>query len=151
LWRTRPSDALPLCSCPAIGQFGQVIEVLASPRRDVRSARRFFQQAIGATKVTPVEVTTDQAPVYPGVLEELLPTGWQRSGQYANNRIECDHGRVKARLRPMRGRKQGRSAKVIIAGHALVQDVRRGHSELAAEEPATRRLAVAFDELAMAV
>jgi len=23
--------------------------------------------------------------------------------QYANNRVECDHGRLKARLRPMRG------------------------------------------------
>jgi hypothetical protein len=36
---------------------------------------------------------------------------------------------------------------VIVAGHALVQNVRRGHYELAAEEPATRRLAVAFEEL----
>jgi transposase-like protein len=53
----------------------------------------------------------------------------------ANNRIECDHGRLKARLRPMRGLKQDRSASVIIAGHALVQNVRRGHYELAVEEP----------------
>ncbi len=28
------------------------------------------------TKVTPVEATTDQAPVYPAVLEELLPAAW---------------------------------------------------------------------------
>jgi hypothetical protein len=40
---------------------------------------------------------------------------------------------------------------VIIAGHALMQNVRRGHYELAVEEPATRRLAVAFDELAVAI
>jgi len=40
---------------------------------------------------------------------------------------------------------------VIIAGHALVQNLRRGHYELAVEEPAGRRLAVAFDELAMAI
>jgi hypothetical protein len=51
----------------------------------------------------------------------------------------------------MRGRKQDRSARVIIAGHALLQNVRRGHYELAAEEPGTRRLVIAFDELAMAV
>src|SRR6266545_5972330 len=60
-------------------------------------------------------------------------------------------GRLKARLSPMRGLKQDRSARVIIAGHALVQNVRRGHYELAVEEPATRRLAVAFDELAVAI
>jgi hypothetical protein len=34
---------------------------------------------------------------------------------------------------------------------AFVQNVRRGHSGLAAEEPATRRLVVAFDELAVAI
>jgi hypothetical protein len=40
---------------------------------------------------------------------------------------------------------------VIIRGHAFVQNVRRGHYELAAEEPAIRRLAIAFDELAVAI
>ena len=135
----------------AIDQFGQVIDVLVSPRRDVRAARRFFQQAIGATKVTPAEVTTDQAPVYPGPLEELAPAAWHCTDQYANNGIECDHGRLKARLRPMRGLKQDRSAMVIIAGQAFVQNLRRGHYELAVEEPATRRVGVAFDELAIAI
>ena len=37
---------------------------------DAGVARRFFQRAIGATKITPAEVATDQAPVYLGVLEE---------------------------------------------------------------------------------
>ena len=125
--------------------------MLVSPRRDAKAARRFFQRAISVTKVTPVEVTTDQAPVYPAVLEELLSAVWHRTEQYANNRVECDHGRLKARLRPMRGLKQDRSARVVIAGHALVQNVRRGHYELAVEEPVGRRVAVAFDELALAV
>jgi transposase-like protein len=39
----------------AIGQFGQVIDVFVSSRRDVRAAHRFFKQAIGATRVTPAE------------------------------------------------------------------------------------------------
>jgi len=135
----------------AIDQFGQVVDVLVSPRRDAKAARRFFQRAISVAKVTPVEVTTDQAPVYPVVLEELLPAAWHRTDRYANNRVECDHGRLKSRLRPMRGLKQDRSARVIIAGHALVQNVRRGHYELAVEESVGRRVAVAFDELALAV
>jgi transposase-like protein len=134
----------------AVDQFGQVIDVFVSLRRDAKAARRFFQRAMSATKVSPAEVTTDQAPVYPMVLEELLPAAWHRTDQYANNRVEADHGRLKAWLRPMRGLKQDRNARVIIAGHAFVQSVRRGHYELAAEEP-TRRLAVAFDELAMAI
>jgi transposase, IS6 family len=125
--------------------------VFVAPRRDVTAARRFFERAIGTTKVTPVEVVTDQAATYPTVLEELLRAPWHRTEQHANNRVECDHGRLKARLRPMRGLKQDRNASVIIAGHAFVQNLRRGHYELAVQEPANRRVAVAFDELAMAI
>ena len=66
-------------------------------------------------------------------------------------RIECDHGRLKDRLRPMRGLKQDRSARVIIAGQAFVQNLRRGHYELADQELATGRVTVAFDELVMAM
>jgi transposase-like protein len=135
----------------AIDQFGQVVDVFVGTRRDAKAAHRFFERAMGATKVTPIEVTTDKAPVYPAVLEELLPAPWHRTDRYANNRVECDHGRLKARLRPMHGLKQDRCARVIIAGHAFVQNLRRGHYELAVEEPVGRRVAVAFDELALAI
>jgi transposase-like protein len=81
----------------------------------------------------------------------LLPAAWHRTDRYANNGIECDHGRLEARLQPMRGLKQDRSARVIVAGHAFVQNLRRGHCELAVEEPTNRRLAVAFQELALAI
>jgi transposase-like protein len=57
----------------AIDQFGQVIDVLVSARRDTMAAHRFFQRTIGTTKVAPVEVITDRAATYPVVLEELLP------------------------------------------------------------------------------
>jgi transposase-like protein len=135
----------------AIDQAGQVIDVFVAPRRDAKAARWFFQRAIGTTKITPIEVVTDHAPVYPAVLEQLLPAAWHRTDQYANNHVEADHGRLKARLRPMRGLKQDCSARIIIAGHAFVQNIRRGHYELVVEESANRRLAVAFDELALAI
>jgi len=135
----------------AIDQFGQVIDVYVSPRRDSKAARRFFEQAIDTSKASPTEVVTDRAPTYPTVLEELLPAAWHRTDRYANNGVEADHGRLKARLRPMRSLQQDRSARIVIAGHAFVQNLCRGHYELAVEEPATRRLAVAFDELALVI
>jgi IS6 family transposase len=52
----------------------------------------------------PVEVTTDRAPVYPRLLDE--PGARHVVEQYANNVMEADHGRLKARLRPMRGLKR---------------------------------------------
>jgi transposase-like protein len=135
----------------AIDQFGQVIDVFVSPRRDAKAARRFFEQAIGTTEVAPVEVVTDRAATYPMVLDDLLPAAWHRTDRYANNGVEADHGRLKSRLRPMRGLKQDRSARVVMVGHAFIQNVRRGHYELAVEVPANRRVAVAFDELAMVI
>jgi transposase-like protein len=135
----------------AIDQFGQVVDVFMSPRRDAAAAPRFFQRAIGTIRVAPVEAVTDHAPVYPAMLEELLSTAWHRTDRYANNQIEADHGRLKSRLHPMRGLKQDRNARIVIAGHALVQNLRRGHYELAVEEPVARRVAVAFDELALAI
>jgi transposase-like protein len=135
----------------AIDQSGQVIDVFVARQRDVKSARRFFGRAIATTGTRPVEVVTDRAPTYPAALEELLPAAWHRTERYANNRVEADHGRLKARLRPMRGLKQDLSAEVIVVGHGFVQNVRRGHYELAVEEPMTRRVAVAFDELAVAI
>ena len=135
----------------AIDQVGQVIDVFVSVRRDATAARRFFERAIHGTKTMPMEVVTDLAPVYPATLEELLPAAWHRTDRYGNNRLEADHGRLKARLRPMRGLKQDRSARIVIAGHGFVHNLRRGHYELAVEEPVARRLAVAFDELSLAI
>jgi transposase-like protein len=135
----------------AIDQLGQVIDVFVSPRRDAAAARRFFERAIGSTKVTPTEVITDKAAVYPKVLEEMVPAAWHRTERYANNRIEADHGQLKRRLRPMRGLKTDRGARVVIAGHAFVQNIRRGHYEFAVDQPIQLRVATAFDELATAI
>jgi hypothetical protein len=48
------------------------------------------------------------------------------------------------------GLKQDRRATVVLSGHALVQNLRRRHYELAVEEPASLRVA-AFHELALAI
>src|SRR5947208_3289162 len=69
----------------------------------------------------------------------------------AERAVEADHGRLKARLRPMRGLKVDRTTQVIVAGHAFVQNLRRGHYELAVDAPATRRVAEAFAELALVI
>ncbi|CAO5244776.1 transposase [Frankia sp. AgKG'84/4] len=96
----------------AVDQYGQVIDVLASTRRDQAAARRFFVRALTQGR-RPVEVTTDKAPVYPGILDELLPEACHVDAARENNRIEADHSRLKARLRPMRGLKRLRSVQTV--------------------------------------
>jgi transposase-like protein len=135
----------------AVDQHGQVIDVLLTVHRDAAAARRFFARALRTLKVIPSEVVTDAAPVYPGVLEELLPSAWHHVEQYANNPIEADHGQLKLRLRPMRGLQTDRTAQVVIAGHAFVQNLRRGHYDLELDSPPATRLAAAFTGLARAI
>jgi len=65
------------------------------------------------------------------VLDELLPAAHHVTEQYANDPIEADRGWLKSRLRPMRGLKRLRPARVISIGHAFVQNLRRSHYELA--------------------
>jgi len=110
------------------------------------AARVFFTRALRSGAV-PVEVTTDRAPVYPSVIDEIVPAARHVLDQYANNRAEADHARLKARLRPMRGLKTIRSLRAIAAGHAFVQNLRRGHYELTADVAARDRVRLAFTEL----
>jgi IS6 family transposase len=134
----------------AIVQHGQVIDVLLSARGDLTAVREFFTRALRAGTV-PVEATTDRAPAYPRILDELVPHALHCVERYANNPVEADHGRLKARLRPMRGLKRHRSAATVAAGHAFVQNLRRGHYKIATEQPERHRLRVAFADLALAV
>ena len=51
----------------------------------------------------------------------------------------------------MRGLRTDRTAQVIIPGLAFLQNLRRGHYELATETPRPLRVAAAFTELASAI
>jgi len=51
----------------------------------------------------------------------------------------------------MRGLKRDRTASVIVAGHAFVQNVRRGFYDLGTDVPPDSRLAAVFAELALVI
>ena len=84
--------------------------MLVSTRRDAAAARRFFTRVLRILKLIRSEVLTDAAPIYPAVLEELVPAAWHHVEQYASNPIEADHGQLKRRRRPMRGLQTDRTA-----------------------------------------
>ncbi len=135
----------------AVDQHGQVIDVYLSKRRNIPAATTFFEGALAAHG-RPREVTTDLAAPLLRVIDELIPEAFHGTEQYSNNRVECDHGRLKARLRPMRGLRTDRTASIVISGHAFIQNLRRGHYELGVEPRHEHlRLAAAFDELAQAI
>jgi len=110
----------------AVEQDGQAIDVFASKRRDLKAAAKFFTGAISSCGA-PAEITTDRAHALVRVVSELMPDALHDTTQYANIRVEADHGRLQARLRPMRGLKRERTARVVSRGHAFIQNLRRGH------------------------
>jgi transposase, IS6 family len=134
----------------AVDQFGQVIDVYVSTKRDTPAATRFLASAMGACG-EPAEVTTDRSAALASAIAELLPAALHDTKQYNNNRVEADHGRLKARLRAMRGLKRDRSCRVIIRGHAFIQNLRRRHYELGAYAAPQLIVAAAFAELARAI
>ena len=100
----------------AVDQHGQVIDVFVSKRRNIPAARTFYKTALLAHD-KPIEVVTDLAQALETVIEQQIPKAFHNTEQYANNRVECDHGRLNSRLRPMRGLKTERTASVVIRGH----------------------------------
>jgi transposase, IS6 family len=135
----------------AIDQFGQVIDVFLSPRRNGEAARRFFARAMGRTRIAPVEVTTDRYRAYPRILDDLLPAAFHEHGglrqQPHRDRPRTLEGPTstdaRAEARPHR--------QVIVAGHAFVQNLRRGFYDLGTNVPSSARLAEAFTELALVI
>src|SRR6185503_10217588 len=75
----------------AIDEHGQIIDVYLSSRRDMRSARRFFLTTL-RRHGQPLEVVTDRAWTLLSVVDELMSAVLHNTAQYANNRIEADHG-----------------------------------------------------------
>ncbi len=67
------------------------------------------------------------------MLDELVLSALHTVQQHATNPVEADHGRLKAQLRPMRGLKRHRSARILAAGHAFVRNLRRGHYDIPQE------------------
>ena len=51
----------------------------------------------------------------------------------------------------MRGLKRDHTARVVIRGHALMQNIRRGHYELGIDARAHRRVDAALTELARTI
>jgi len=79
-----------------VDEYGQVIDVYVAARRDATAPRAFLDRALATAVLAPVEVVTDQAAAYLGVLEQTLPQAGHRTMQYADNRIEADHGPAQA-------------------------------------------------------
>jgi transposase-like protein len=110
----------------AIDEWGQVVDVFLSERRDTEAAVTFFEQALRETGVRPAVVTTDKAACYPPALARVLPEADHMAGKMVQQRIERDHGHLKSRLRSMRWFKMDLTAGLFCRAHGFIRNLQDG-------------------------
>jgi IS6 family transposase len=86
-----------------IDQFGQVIDVFLIPAGTSRRLAASSPRRSTGPGSHPWRSPPTGTGVYPRVIDELLPAAFHDTEAHANNPIETDHGRLKARLRLIRG------------------------------------------------
>jgi hypothetical protein len=89
-----------------------------------------------------------------GVRRVPVPAGGDRGRGALVSAVhptEVDHSQLKHRLRPMRGPRTEKTAQVVIAGHAFMRNLRRGHYELSLDAAPATRVSAAFADLALAI
>ena len=79
----------------AADQHGRVIDVFVSKKRDLKAATMFSTSVIAAHG-QPTVITTDRAHALVRAMAELLPDAHDDTTQDAPNRVEADHGPLKA-------------------------------------------------------
>jgi IS6 family transposase len=133
----------------AVDEQGQVVDVLLRERRDLESARAFFDQAIARRGVRPKVVITDKHLAYRRAVRRRawrahhIRTGLHRVRGETTKAVERSHVPIRDRLRPMRGVQSVATGQRLLEGIEVAQAIRRGHIGAACDWPSTRHAAAA--------
>jgi transposase-like protein len=131
----------------AVDEAGQVVDVLLRERRDLASARAFFDQAIARRGVRPEVVISDKHPAYRRAVRRRswrathIRTGLHRARGETTKAVERSHVPIKDRVRPMRGLHSVATGQRLLEGIEVAQAIRRGHIGAASGSPPTRHVA----------
>ncbi len=99
-----------MCLCRVIGEGGETLNVYRSQTRTTTAAKQFLSTASNRSPHhCPSVVSTDKSRACNEALgslrkeHRLPPTCQHRQVTFLNNRLDCDHGKLKQRIRPVRG------------------------------------------------
>ena len=101
----------------AVGQDGDLLEVLVQKRKDTPAAKRFFRKVLGSQGKVPIEITTDKLRSYAAAKREILPSVPHCQDRYANNRAEMSHEPTQEQERQMRGFRSDGQAQLFLSVH----------------------------------
>ena len=109
----------------AVDQDGDVIDILVQPRRDQRSAERFFRRLLRGQGKEPFRIVTDKLRSYSAALRRILGEVAHGTERYANNRAEVSHQPTRERERHTRRFKSAGQAQRFLSLHGVVQNLFR--------------------------
>ena len=121
----------------AVDKQGATIDFYLSAHRDQLAAARFLKKALGADHNTvPRVINVDKNASYPPAVDSAKEAGYLpeetdlRQVKYLNNRIECDHRRIKRLIRHGLGFKSFWTAHKTIRGYETMYMIRKGQVAL---------------------
>ena len=116
----------------AVDQAGQVVDILLREKRDLESAKAFFERAVERRGVVPNEVVTDKHRGYLRAVKLHAPhakhrrTGLHRKRAPTTKPVERSHVPIKDRVRSMRSLGSIETGQRLVEGIELAQAVQRG-------------------------
>ncbi|KTR07040.1 transposase [Aureimonas ureilytica] len=117
----------------AIGDGGETLDFYLSQTRTTKAAKQFLSKALNRLPHhRPSVISTDKNRAYNEAIASLRkegrlpPTCEHRQVKFLNNRLESDHGKLKQRIRPVRGFKSRKTAHNTIRGFEVMRMFRKG-------------------------
>jgi putative transposase len=109
----------------AVGQDGDVIDILVQRRRNQRAAERFFHRLLKGQGGEPRWLVTDKLRSYDAAHRTIMPTVNHINQVYANNQVEVSHEPTRQRERHMRGFLSSTQAQRFLILYGLTQNLFR--------------------------
>jgi putative transposase len=105
----------------AVDQYGNVLDILVTSKRDTQVAKRFFRKLLKGCRHIPRVIITDKLASYGAAKRELLPGVEHRQHKRLNNRAENSHQPTRQKERQMRHFKSAGHAQRFLAAFEWIR------------------------------
>jgi putative transposase len=110
----------------AMDQYGNVLDIGVTSKRDKQAAQRFFRQLLKGCNYVPRVIITDKLASYGAAKREIMPGVEHRQHKRLNNRAENAHQPTRQKERQMRRFKSAGHAQRVLSAFEPI----RGHFRL---------------------
>ena len=106
----------------AVGQDGEVLDILVQSRWNKKAAKRFFKKLLKGQGAAPRIITTDKLKSYAAAKEEIMSGVEHRQDWGLNNRAENSHQPTRVRERQMRRFKSAKHAQKFLSVVGVIRN-----------------------------